>query len=61
MIEQRRSIFDDLLLQVIIPWLVSVNWLWALRLTRFWNHEIAPTPEVSLIAEAAEAVDPSVG
>ncbi len=60
MIEQRRSIFDQLLLQVIIPWLVSLNWLWALRLTRFWNREIAPTPVVSLIGEAAEAVDPSV-
>jgi hypothetical protein len=54
MIEQRRSIFDSLLLQVVIPWLVSMNWLWALRMTRFWSREV--TPAVSL-AEATESVD----
>ena len=60
MIEQRRSIFDALLLQVIIPWLISVNWLWALRLARFWNREIAPDPAVSLLTQTAEAADPGL-
>ena len=54
MIEQRRSIFDSLLLQVVIPWLVSMSWLWALRMTRFWSREV--TPAVSL-AETMESVD----
>lgn len=53
MIEQRRSIFDSLLLQVLIPWLVSMNWLWALRVTRFWSREI--TPAVSL-AKASDTI-----
>ena len=54
MIVQRRSIFDALLLKVVIPWLVSRNWLWALRLTRFWNREVAS--KVSLV-EVAEPVE----
>lgn len=55
MIEQRRSIFDSLLLQVVIPWLVSMNWIWALRMTRFWSREIAPA--VSLVEAPETAVE----
>lgn len=45
MIEQRRSVFDSLLLQVVIPWLISVKCYWAIRLIRrFWNREIEIAP-----------------
>lgn len=56
MFEQRRSVFDSLLLEVIIPWLVSMNWFWALRVTRLlWNREI--TPAVPLL-EPIESTEP---
>lgn len=53
MIEQRRSIFDALLLEVIIPWLILVNWRWALRLTRFRIREMVP-PVPALVPEAPD-------
>jgi hypothetical protein len=58
MIEQRRSVFDAFLLQVVIPWIVSMKWIWALRMTRLWSREVAPA--VSLV-EPAEAVADASG
>lgn len=57
MIEQRRSVFDSLLLEIVIPWLVSMNWIWALRMTRIWNREVAVAPVMTLVDPAEPAVE----
>lgn len=45
MIEQRRGVFDSLLLEVVIPWLISVKCYWALSLIRrLWNRQVESAP-----------------
>ena len=56
MIVQRRSIFDDLLLEMVIPWLISMNWLWALGLIRrIWNQESEAV--VALVSDPVSPVE----
>lgn len=57
MIEQRRSVFDSLLLEVVIPWLISVKCYWAIGLIRrLWNRQVETAPALVQPVDGSEAL-----